>query len=145
MTTLKQTTPPGKYVVLFDGLCKLCTAGSKKLIGLAKHGAVEAVNFQEMGALARFPGITHEECMKAMFLVTPDGRVYQGFEAAVRAVASRVWLRPFAYLYYVPGFRQLCDWLYARVAANRYRIMGKTVAEEGCEGGTCALHFPKRL
>src|SRR5690349_13508939 len=98
MTYPKQTTPPGKYVVLFDGLCKLCTAGSKKLLGLAKPGAVEAVNFQDVGALDRFPGLTHDECMKAMFLVTPEGRVFQGFEAAVRAVASRAWLRPIAYL-----------------------------------------------
>jgi predicted DCC family thiol-disulfide oxidoreductase YuxK len=76
-----------------------------------------------------------------MQLVTPEGRVYQGAEAAVRAFATRRIVGLAAYLYYVPGLRHLLDWLYGRVAANRYRIMGKAVAGE-CAGGTCALHLP---
>lgn len=139
-----RTTPPGTNVVLFDGLCRFCTGQSKNLIALARRGAVEAVDFQQPGALDRFPGLTHELCMQAMCLVTPDGRVIRGFEAAVQAVATRPLLRYVAYLYYLPGLRQLLDLAYRIIAANRYRIMGKTVAEHGCDGGTCALHFPPR-
>jgi predicted DCC family thiol-disulfide oxidoreductase YuxK len=56
----------------------------------------------------------------------------------VHAVA----LRPIgrvAYLYYLPGLRQLLDWIYRRVARNRYKLMGTT-----CPDGTCALHIPPR-
>jgi predicted DCC family thiol-disulfide oxidoreductase YuxK len=144
VATPETTAPPGTNVVLYDGLCRFCTAQSKNLAALARRGAVEMVNFQEPGVLDRFPGLTHELCMQAMVLVTPEGRVVRGFEAAVRAVATRPILKYFAYLYYVPGFRQLCDLAYRVIAANRYRIMGKSVAEHGCEGGTCALHFPPR-
>jgi predicted DCC family thiol-disulfide oxidoreductase YuxK len=142
--TLQRTTPPGRQVVLYDGHCKLCTAGSRKLLALAKPGAVEAVDFQQPGVLERFPGLTHEMCMQAMQLVTPDGRVYSGFEAAVRALATRPLLGLLAYVYYVPGVRQVCNLLYRLVAANRYRIRGKAVAASECEGGTCALHLPPR-
>ena len=76
-----------------------------------------------------------------MYLVTPAGRVYGGFEAAVQAVATRPLLGWLAYGYYLPGVRLLCDLVYALIAANRYRILGKTVAAGECEGGTCALHF----
>jgi predicted DCC family thiol-disulfide oxidoreductase YuxK len=100
------------------------------------------MNFQGPGTLERFPGITHDACMQAMHLVTPDGRVYRGFEAAVQAVATRPVLGFVAYLYYVPGIRQICDWLYTIVAANRYRLWGRTQSSDGCESGTCALHFP---
>ncbi len=136
----KQTTPPGKYVVLYDGLCKFCIAGSAKLLALARPGRVERVDFQQPGALDRFPGISHADCMAAMQLITPAGRVYTGFEAAVQAVATRPLLGWLAYVYYLPVLRQLLDGLYALVAANRYRIMGKAVAAGECEGGTCSLH-----
>lgn len=139
---LVRTTPPIKSVVLFDGACKFCVAQMKKLIALARPGAIETIDFQQPGALTAFPGITYEACMQAMHLITPEGKVYRGFEAAVQAVATRPVLGKLAYAYYLPGLRWLFDRSYAFVAAHRYRIMGKTIAAEGCEGGTCSLHFP---
>jgi predicted DCC family thiol-disulfide oxidoreductase YuxK len=141
--TAAHTTPPGKYVLIYDGLCKFCTASIHRLVRRMGHVEVELLDFQRPGALDRFPGLTHDRCMRALQLVTPDGRVYQGFEAAVRAFATRRVLGAAAYLYYVPGLRQLFDWVYTKVAANRYRIMGKAVAAGECEGGTCALHLSR--
>jgi predicted DCC family thiol-disulfide oxidoreductase YuxK len=140
----ERTTPPGRYVVLYDGHCKFCTAGAKHLAALARPGAIELASFQEPGVLARFPGVPYEACLRQMYLVAPDGRVVGGFEAAVRAVASRPVLGLVARAYYLPGVRQLCDRLYALVAANRYRLLGKTAAAGACEGGTCALHLPRK-
>jgi predicted DCC family thiol-disulfide oxidoreductase YuxK len=136
----KETTPPGRIVVLYDGLCKFCQAGMKRLLALAKPGAIEPVNFQEPGALERFPGISHEACMKQMYLVTPQGKVYGGFEAAVRALATRPIIGRLAYAYYLPGVRFLCDFIYATIARHRYRILGKAVAKGECPEGTCVLH-----
>src|SRR5262249_31143581 len=117
-----QTRAPGTNVVLYDGYCNFCTAQSRNLLALARPGAIELVNFQEPGALERFPGISFDACMEAMHLVTADGRVYRGFEAAVQAVATRPVLGQVASLYYLPGVRQLCDGVYQLVAAYRYRI-----------------------
>ena len=139
-----RTTPPGKHVVLYDGHCRFCTASSKRLLAWARPGAVEALDFQQPGVLARFPGLAHDACMKEMKLITPDGRVYGGFEAAVRALATRRLLGAVAFAYYLPVLRPLCDGLYRFVAARRYRLMGKAVAAGECEGGTCALHLPPR-
>jgi predicted DCC family thiol-disulfide oxidoreductase YuxK len=142
MTTTR-TTPPGRYVLIYDGLCKFCTASARHFARWMGRVEVQLLDFQRPGALDRFPGLTHDACMKAMQLVTPDGRVYQGFEAAARGFATRRLVGKLAYLYYAPGLRQLLDWLYRRVAANRYRIMGKALAHGECEGGTCDLHLPK--
>jgi predicted DCC family thiol-disulfide oxidoreductase YuxK len=128
--------------LLYDGHCNFCTAGARKFATLARPGTLDLVSFQEPGALDRFPGITHEACMTQMYLVTPAGRVYGGFEAAVQALTTRPLLGLVARSYYLPGVRQLCDWIYARIAANRYRLMGKAVAAGECDGGTCALHLP---
>jgi protein-S-isoprenylcysteine O-methyltransferase Ste14/predicted DCC family thiol-disulfide oxidoreductase YuxK len=140
----ERTTPPGVYVVLYDGRCRFCTRQSRNLVRLARPGALEARDFQEPGVLDRFPGLTHEACMRAMHLVCPDGRVFAGFEAAVRAVATRPVVGWVAYLYYLPVLRLALDVLYALVARYRYRLMGKAVAADACEGGTCSLHFGKR-
>lgn len=135
--------PARPFALLYDGDCQLCVLGARKLFRLTRPGAVELVNFQEPGALDRFPGLTHETCMKAMVLVGPNGESYRGFEAAVQALATRPIIGWLARAYYLPGIRPLLDWLYAKIAANRYRILGRTAAAH-CPGGTCSLHFPPR-
>jgi protein-S-isoprenylcysteine O-methyltransferase Ste14/predicted DCC family thiol-disulfide oxidoreductase YuxK len=140
----ERTTPPGRYVVLYDGWCKFCIRGVQKLLRLARPGVLEKVNFQEPGVLEQFPGVTHEACMRQMYLITPAGAVFGGFEAAVQAVVTRRVIGWVAYAYYLPGLRLLLDGLYALLAANRYRLMGKAVAAGECEGGTCALHSRAR-
>lgn len=142
MAPVALTTPPGKHVVLYDGHCRFCTGQARNLVALARKGALELRSFQDTGVLDAFPGITHDACMEAMHLVTPGGRVYRGFEAVARSVATRRVLAPFALLYYIPGIRQACDALYALVARNRYRIMGRAVASGECTDA-CALHLKR--
>jgi len=139
ITNLRQ-----KCVVLYDGQCRFCTRQSRRLVALARPGSVEAVNFQDAGALDPFPGITHEACMQAMHLIEPDGRVSKGAEAIVRAMSTRPMFRWMPVIYYVPGIRHLLNGLYALVAANRYRIWGKATTAESCSGGTCSLHAMRK-
>lgn len=138
---VKRTTPPqgNRPVALYDGHCPFCTSQAEKLKARAR-GAIDIVDFQKEGVLERFPGLTHEECMRAMQLIAPDGRVFAGAEAVVRALrAGRPVLGRMAMVYYVPGVRQIMDWGYAWVARNRYWLFGKKQAK--CdEGGSCSLH-----
>jgi predicted DCC family thiol-disulfide oxidoreductase YuxK len=135
-----RTTPPGKYVVLFDGRCPFCTRQSRRLARLARPGLVETVDFQAPAVLNRFPGLTYEACMEAMHLVTPDGRVFRGPEAIARALATRPVLAWIAPVYYLPGLRQLWNGIYVFLAKNRYRFWGKALRPGDCEGGICNLH-----
>ena len=107
--------PTKKHALLFDGRCNFCGQQLHRLLRLARPGTIEPVDFQAAGALDRFPGLTHEACMEAMHLVTPDGKIFRGFEAAVHAIATRPILGKLAYLYYLPGLRGICD----RNAAQR--------------------------
>jgi len=139
-SNVRKTAPLGKYILLFDGLCRFCTRQSQRIVSLARPGFVEALNFQEAGALDRFPGLTHDACMKAIHLVEPDGRISRGPEAIIRAIATRPILHWLPAIYSVPGMRPLLNWLYALVASNRYRIWGKAKSPLDCDGGTCHLH-----
>jgi predicted DCC family thiol-disulfide oxidoreductase YuxK len=142
MPTVRSSHTAGqaRHVLLFDGHCQFCTARAKDLLALARPGAVEAIDFQQPGVLERFPSLTHEACMQAMQLVTPDGRVFQGFEAAVRALATRPVFHWFPLVYLTPGIKQLCDRFYRFLAMRRYRLMGRAYSRGGCEDGTCSLH-----
>ena len=128
-------------VVLYDGRCRFCVAGARRLAALARPGAIEMRDFQAPGVLAAYPQLTYEACMRAMQLVTMDGRVYEGAEAVARVLMTRPVFGLVARLYFVPGLRQVANALYDWVARNRYRLRGRT---DDCEGGACALHYSGR-
>jgi predicted DCC family thiol-disulfide oxidoreductase YuxK len=138
-----RTAAPGgaRLIALFDGHCVFCTRQAKQLERLVGANRVELVSFQDEGVLGRFPGVSHEACMQRMHVVQPDGRVFAGAEAVARAALLLPVIGWIAFLYYVPGVRQLAEWGYGVVARERYRIAGKKSGEgEGCAGGTCSLH-----
>jgi predicted DCC family thiol-disulfide oxidoreductase YuxK len=130
-----RTTPPPRLVILYDGHCRFCSAQMRRLARLLPDGAYEAASFQDEGVLERFPGLTWEQAMRAIQVVDTTGRVFTGLEGIVRALAALRLLGRLAYIYYIPGIRQLGDAVYAAVARRRYRIAGRT-----CDAGTCALH-----
>lgn len=122
--------------VLFDGDCRFCTRSARALQRLFGRTRVAAENFQDPLTLARYPAVTREAAMTKMHVVLADGRVFAGAEAFARVVASVPFVGWLAFLYYVPGSRQLAELAYRLVARNRYRLFGKA---EACEG-SCHLH-----
>jgi predicted DCC family thiol-disulfide oxidoreductase YuxK len=131
------TTAPRQHVALYDGTCGLCRAGVDRLRRRAAPGAIEFRDLHADGALDAFPGLTREACMEAMHLVLPDGRAVRGAEAVARALLTRPVLGAYAWLYYVPGLRQLAEAVYAAIARRRYRL---SVRAGLCEDGIC--HAP---
>jgi predicted DCC family thiol-disulfide oxidoreductase YuxK len=127
------TTP----IALYDGHCRFCTEQARALQRLVGRERLAVRSFQDEGVLADFPGIPHEAAMARMHIVTPEGRVYGGAEAAARAIARIPWVGWLAYVYYTPGIRQLAEAAYRWIARNRYRLRGKTECDPG---GTCHLH-----
>ncbi len=129
------TTPPGHDVILYDGHCRLCRGAAGRFERLLGSSGTELRSFREEGVLAAFPGLSPERCEKAMQLVQADGRVFEGAEAVVRALGRKPPGWPL-FVYYVPGPRQVVDWLYGLVARYRFRIAGRA-----CPDGACTVHF----
>src|SRR5262245_219156 len=97
----------------------------KDLARFLPAGRYRAESLQDPGVLERFPGVTRERAMKEMIYIDARGRVFGGAEAAVRALGLRAVGR-LAFLYYVPGLKQLFDLLYRAIANRRYKISGMT-------------------
>lgn len=129
------SVPDGeRWTIVYDGECRFCEAGSARLLKWLPAGRRERVACQAPELAERFPDVSREACRAAMHLVGPDGRVFQGAEAVARAVGARGGVWAVAKAYYLPGVRWLMDRAYRWVAANRYRLAGRTSA---CEGGVC--------
>ena len=69
-------------------------------------------------------GLTEEDGRRQAWFVDANGRLHGGAAAINAAMSAVRWARPFTFLYRLPGSRQLQDWLYRQVAANRHRLPG---------------------
>lgn len=113
-------------VVFVDGTCAFCSRGARTIARLdtAEEFRICAVQSPLGRAVLTHYGLDPDDPDSWLYLV--DGRARTSLDALV-AVARRLggWtglmLTPLGWL---P--RRLQDWLYRRVARNRYRLMGRT-------------------
>jgi len=95
------------------------------LKALDRNRRVTAVPFQKSGTPASV-GLTLEECKASAWAVAPDGGRYRGAEAANALVAAALGTAIPLLVYYLPGIRQLQDFIYSLIASNRNRLPGDT-------------------
>jgi len=93
------------------------------LKALDRSRRVTAVPFQKSGIPASV-GLTLEECEASAWAIAPDGDRYRGAEAMNALVAAAFGTAVPLLVYYLPGIRQLQDFIYSVVASNRSRLPG---------------------
>lgn len=116
--------------LIYDGQCGFCVRSLRICRALdVRH----QLRFHDANArpqtLAAFPELEHADFDHAMFVVSPDRRVYRGFFAFRRVL----WESPLMWLllplFYFPGTGFFGPRAYAWVARNRGRF--------GCETDVC--------
>ena len=121
-------------VTVMDGECALCLAGARLIARFDKAGEFRICRAQSElgGALLRHYGLDADDPESWLYIV--DGRAYTSLDGMIRAGArlgGAGWvLQPLRLL---P--RPAQDWLYRRLARNRYRLFGRT--------DICALPDPE--
>jgi predicted DCC family thiol-disulfide oxidoreductase YuxK len=118
--------------LLYDGNCSFCVRGALSLQRLFGAARLVLRDFQDRSVTERYVARTSDE-MNEMRLLMPDGSVFAGCEAFARLFATVRGLRWIAFVYFLPGLRQIVDAIYRLGARNRYRLFGRR-----CETGTCA-------
>ena len=93
------------------------------LKALDRNRRVTAVPFQKSGTPASV-GLTLEECEASAWAIAPDGGRYRGAEAVNALVAAALGTAVPLLVYYLPGIKQLQDFIYSVVASNRNRLPG---------------------
>ena len=111
-------------VVYFDGVCNLCNSAVNFLIDQDKQGRLKFASLQsEAGkAVLHRSGLPEQDYDS--FILVKDGQLFQKSEAVLEVV--RLLGGGWSLLY---GFKVLPrawrDWLYTKIAQNRYRWFGK--------------------
>lgn len=129
MQPIPQTTPapylaPGETVVLYDGVCKLCNAWVRFIIAHDRHRRIRLAPVQSAQgqALLAWAGLPLQH-FNTLALIC-DNRVAVRSQAVFEVMARLPWpWRGLGVLKLCP--RPLRDWLYDRIALNRYRLFGR--------------------
>ena len=116
-------TIPASPLLIFDGHCGLCSRLVRFIVWADKaqvfHFATAQSRFGRR--LYRRYGLDPDEMATNLLLI--DGHVFTKFAGAIEALVQLGWpWRAFAFLRWTP--KRLGDWLYDRVARNRYRLFG---------------------
>jgi predicted DCC family thiol-disulfide oxidoreductase YuxK len=117
-------TVGGKPVVLFDGVCNLCSfwvrfAIARDPAARLRFAPVQSDLGQDFLRRRKMPTDVFES-----FYLIEDGQVYEKSTAFLRMV--RHLRRPWPLLRAARILPQpLRDWLYDRIARNRYRLFGR--------------------
>ena len=126
--------PDDKVLVVFDGVCVLCSGFARFILKRDRAFAFRMTTAQSLlgQALYRHYGLDTGEFETN--LVIADGRAYGKLDsvAVTGARLGGAW-RALALLRLLP--RPLADWLYDRVAQNRYALFGRT--------GSCMIPPPE--
>lgn len=107
---------PDRPLLVYDGDCDFCS-GQVRYWQRLTGDAVDYAPFQQ--AAADFPQIPHEEFVRSIQLLAPDGSRHSGAAAAFRVLAAAGrpgWLRASRWL---PGFAPLAEGIYRLTARHR--------------------------
>ena len=111
-------------IAVMDAECALCSFGARMIHRLDKSGTIRICPVQTpLGqSLLKQHGITATDPESWLFIA--DGRVWTDFDAmAALGLRCGGWGRLLGLLRLIP--KPLRDWLYRRVARNRYAIFGR--------------------
>ena len=126
-------SPPKASLLIYDGECPLCQRARAWIEQHVPLEVLRTIPCQDERRPALAPTVTTEDCMAAMQLVMPDGRVFSGERAFPHILRMTRYGRFIAWLFYLPGTR----WVYQRIARNRLAISGLLVRKE--QGDSCSI------
>ncbi len=125
--------PSGK--VLYDGACPRCRASMAFITAGDPDHVVEPIDLTAVDVATIHPGLTKEECLKAMHLVRRDGRVEVGYDAVMTLLAWTPLSKPFALVRFLPGVSLVGRRVYNKIASSRPR-------DVVCTDEVCGIHPP---
>jgi predicted DCC family thiol-disulfide oxidoreductase YuxK len=115
--------PAPVATLIYDSECSMCRGSALWIMRRAMDsGALEILPCRSSFRQQRFPHISDEQCMTAMQLVLPDGRVLAGADAVPELFARIPHWRWVPALFALPGMRPVARRAYAWIARNRMRV-----------------------
>lgn len=122
-----------RIILVMDGECALCSAAARRIAALDHADKVRITTVQSDLGRALLSHFKLDPTDPATWLMLTDGRAHGSLDAMVALFPRLHWaFRPMRVLRVLPLGLQ--DWIYARIARNRYAVFGR--------GDLCALPDP---
>ncbi|WP_338791018.1 DCC1-like thiol-disulfide oxidoreductase family protein [Bernardetia sp. MNP-M8] len=115
---LSTSYAPQKTILIWDAECGFCKYWITKWQMIVNESTIDLRPYQE--SAKDFPDLDTKLFKKAVRLITPNGKVYSGAEAAFKSLElGGATDLPISWYQKNPNFKELTDWLYIKVADNR--------------------------
>jgi predicted DCC family thiol-disulfide oxidoreductase YuxK len=111
-----------RLTLIYDGECPFCRRAAAWALQHARANILEILPCQNEERERRFPEITRAQCMAAMQLVMPDGRVYSGEDALPPLMERMKGWHWVARVLRWPGIRHVSPAAYRWFANHRYAL-----------------------
>lgn len=120
-----QPNEPRQALMLFDGVCNFCSGSVLFILKRSQGSPLRFVAMQTPAGQAWLAKLGLPLEHYETFALVEDGKVYEKSQGVLRL--TRHMSRPWPVIGRLVGLapRRLLDWLYDRVARNRYRILGR--------------------
>jgi predicted DCC family thiol-disulfide oxidoreductase YuxK len=124
MGEAEMTKEKERATLIYDGKCPICNGTVKWIKENEVEGTFEMLPCQSERIDSEFPDVKRDECMQAMHLVLPDGKVFVG-ERAMPEIFRRLKRYRFAATFFrLPGAQTFSRIAYRWFADRRYTIAG---------------------
>ena len=111
-------------LIVFDGVCVFCSSFARFVLSHDRSGRLRFTMAQSNLGQALYRHYRLDPNDFETNLVIVNGRLYEKLAAFLKVMAELGWpWRVLAVLGALP--RPVADWLYDRIAKNRYRIFGR--------------------
>lgn len=123
---------PAKPTIVYDGQCRFCLKQIERIRRRDRRGRFDYRARQEAGLEQEFPQITQGDFNTGLRLIETDGSVHVGADGVYHIARGlpRLWMA--AWLYRVPGLKQVFRGIYAWIARNRFKLAGKCDDSGAC-------------
>ena len=110
------------YHVIYDDTCPLCLGGIEQIKKLDRLGLVRFVPLSDVSEKSgpRIP--SREKLKEQMHLITPEGKVYRGAEAAGMLATLFPSSKLLGELILLPGVRFVARHIYRLIARHRLTV-----------------------
>jgi len=124
-------------VLLYDERCALCQRSVQTLGRLKLAVPLTMLPLQRADLSSLASGLTREQLMAELHVITRGGEVFRGADAVFRILQEVPSLRWISMIGRIPGLHGASRTVYRWIARHRYRLFGTA---EDCTDGTCSIH-----
>lgn len=118
--------------IVYDGTCSFCVEQVDRIRKMDRFERFGYLSSQDPDLPTRFPFLKEMNLEEGMRLVTKENKVYVGADAVYEIARHLPGPNLIAWLYLLPGCKQIAQLIYVWIASNRKRL-GKTCENELCK------------